>query len=69
MKNISAFDVADAHVWLNQNKLLAGVKMLLGVGPNNAAKKQSASSNPTRPRYGLTRSTSPPSTASPLLVT
>ena len=26
-------DTADAHVWLNENSMLAGVKMLLGVDP------------------------------------
>ncbi|MCD9045582.1 pyridoxamine 5'-phosphate oxidase family protein [Luteimonas sp. MHLX1A] len=26
-------DAAEAHVWLNENSLLAGVKMLLGVDP------------------------------------
>lgn len=26
-------DAADAHVWLNENSLLAGVKLLLGVDP------------------------------------
>ena len=29
-------DPAEAHVWLNENSLLAGVKMLLGVDPKQA---------------------------------
>ena len=30
------FDVADAHVWLNENTLLAGVKLLLGIDPKKS---------------------------------
>lgn len=29
-------DTADAHVWLNENSMLAGVKMLLGVDPKES---------------------------------
>ena len=29
-------DAADAHVWLNENSLLAGVKLLLGVDPKKS---------------------------------
>lgn len=29
-------DPSDAHVWLNENSLLAGVKLLLGVDPKQA---------------------------------
>lgn len=29
-------DAADAHVWLNESSLLAGVKMLLGVDPKKS---------------------------------
>ena len=31
-------DAADAHVWLNENSLLAGVKLLLGVDPKKSYK-------------------------------
>jgi hypothetical protein len=29
-------DAADAQVWLNENSLLAGVKLLLGVDPKES---------------------------------
>ncbi len=31
-------DTAEAHVWLNENSLLAGVKLLLGVDPKESYK-------------------------------
>ena len=31
-------DAAEAHVWLNENSLLAGVKLLLGVDPKKSYK-------------------------------
>ena len=31
-------DTAEAHVWLNENSLLAGVKLLLGSDPKESYK-------------------------------
>ena len=38
-------DVADAHVWLNENSLLAGVKLLLGIDPKKSYRDKAGDVN------------------------